>query len=214
MICIIFDWGLFISSLMSLDPIKILSWNCRGAGNRNFLMSLKDLISVHRPEIVAILEPRISGRVADGVCSNIGWEHWYRVEAQGFSGGIWLFWWQEKLEVKIIHEHHQFVHLRVSSRLGASWYLTVVYASPTPSIRRYLWEDLRRLSIKTPWCIIGDFNVVMYPHERLPLVMLRSSFWSGLMRRVWLIWDLVVPCSLRTMVRMQLKGDQHGWIGL
>lgn len=136
-----FDRSLLIHRFMALDPIKVLSWKCRGAGNRNFLKNLKDLISVHRLAILAILEPRISGCVAYRVFSTIGWESWYRVEAEGFSGVIWAFWRQE-MDVRIIHEHHQFVHLMISSRLGPTWYLTVVYASPTLSIQSYLWEDL------------------------------------------------------------------------
>lgn len=70
---------------MELEPVKILSWNCRGAGNRWFIRNLNDLLDVHWPDILALLEPRISGRAADYICTTIGWKHWYRVEAAGIS---------------------------------------------------------------------------------------------------------------------------------
>lgn len=77
---------------MELNQITILSLNCRGAGNQQFLRNLRDLIKVHDPKIMAILEPRISGQVADEVCRKINWENWYHVEATGFNGGVWVLW--------------------------------------------------------------------------------------------------------------------------
>lgn len=66
--------------------------NCRGAGNDNFLRNLRDLKFIHRPAIIAILEPRVSGAVADRQCKLMGMKRWYRVEANGFSRGIWILW--------------------------------------------------------------------------------------------------------------------------
>ncbi|KAK5770907.1 hypothetical protein PVK06_047064 [Gossypium arboreum] len=37
-------------------------------------------------------EPRVSGRKADEVIAKIGFQYSHRVEARGFSGGIWLGW--------------------------------------------------------------------------------------------------------------------------
>lgn len=139
--------------LMVLESTNFLVWNCRGAGNRGFPRHLKDLIDTHQPQILALLEPWASGIVADQVCSRIGWRRWYRVEANGFSWGIWIFWREERLEIKILHEHHQFVHLQITENRDAVWYATVVYASPNPTVRRQLWTDLRRIASKQPWCI-------------------------------------------------------------
>lgn len=66
---------------MEFNSLTLLSWNCCGAGNQQFLRNLRDLINIHDPDILAILEPRVSGRVADEVCKKINWENWYRVEA-------------------------------------------------------------------------------------------------------------------------------------
>lgn len=128
---------------MNLDSVKVLCWKCRGAGNQNFSRNLHDLLHVRKPQILAILEPRISGRVAEKVCIKIGWENWYRVEADCFSGGLWIFWRTGLGDVKIIHEHHQFIHLSVSSSFIPMWFLTVVYASPNSSQRQILWRDIR-----------------------------------------------------------------------
>ncbi|KAL4272914.1 hypothetical protein GQ457_13G010250 [Hibiscus cannabinus] len=43
-------------------------------------------------DIVAVMEPRISGRTADNFIKRSSFEFSYRVEAHGFSGGIWVLW--------------------------------------------------------------------------------------------------------------------------
>lgn len=60
---------------MGLSSINVLSWNCRGASNQHFLRNLKDIIKLHNPTILAILEPKVSGRVANQVCNRIGWQN-------------------------------------------------------------------------------------------------------------------------------------------
>jgi len=60
----------------------------QGAGKISFLNTLKELIRKYDPLIVALVETRISGRQADVVCNKIGFEGQFRVEAQGFSGGL------------------------------------------------------------------------------------------------------------------------------
>ncbi|KAL4317972.1 hypothetical protein GQ457_18G007610 [Hibiscus cannabinus] len=46
----------------------------------------------HKPDISAIMEPRVSGPQADGFIRGSGFEFSYMVEANGFSGGIWVLW--------------------------------------------------------------------------------------------------------------------------
>ena len=55
-----------------------------------FLRTIKDLLKINNSMILGLLEPRISGVQADKRCNSLGFESWIRVEALGFSGGIWL----------------------------------------------------------------------------------------------------------------------------
>lgn len=70
----------------------ILVWNCQGAKSALFINALKTLIRIHGLHIIALLEPRISGERADRTIKRIGFQNSYRVEATGFSGGIWIMW--------------------------------------------------------------------------------------------------------------------------
>lgn len=46
---------------------------------------------MYKSDIVALLEPRISGETTDQVCKRIGKGCWIRVEASGFNGGYGFF---------------------------------------------------------------------------------------------------------------------------
>ncbi|CAN1242944.1 hypothetical protein LINPERPRIM_LOCUS5511 [Linum perenne] len=68
----------------------VFSWNCRGAGHLDFVPTLKNYIQKFKSLIVFILEPRISGSTAAKVIRQLDFDSRILVEAQGFSGGIWL----------------------------------------------------------------------------------------------------------------------------
>lgn len=77
----------------------------RGAGARSFPTLIRDFCFRHRLDFLIVLEPRISGPVADTVIRRIGLEFHLRSEAIGFSGGIWLLWNDVGCDVELIHSH-------------------------------------------------------------------------------------------------------------
>ncbi|XP_039045113.1 uncharacterized protein LOC120184804 [Hibiscus syriacus] len=89
--------------------VNILMWNCQGAAKPLFRRILKEMIHKHKQQAIAILETRISGEQADKTINNLGFENSFRVEAQGFSGGIWIRW-KEDTEVEIFRVSNQFIH--------------------------------------------------------------------------------------------------------
>ncbi|XP_019160483.1 PREDICTED: uncharacterized protein LOC109157057 [Ipomoea nil] len=44
-------------------------WNCQGAGGRDFHRVLKHLIKVHKPNLVGLVEPKVSGSHANTICA-------------------------------------------------------------------------------------------------------------------------------------------------
>ncbi|KAK9904391.1 hypothetical protein M0R45_000757 [Rubus argutus] len=82
------------------------------------------------------------------------------VEADGFSGGIWLFWNSTNIQVDFIDKNIQAITVKVAVPGGPSWMLSALYACPTKSVRAMLWsyfDNLMRIH-KLPWIYIGDFN--------------------------------------------------------
>ena len=142
--------------------MNLLIWNSNRTTSKEFSCTIKELLRIHKPVILGLLETKVSGFKADTICNKLGFEHWLRVEALGFSGGIWLLW-KESCNVQILKTHPQFIHLKVYSEDDQQWLLSVVYGSPTYSLRKFLWNDLNgnSLDLKNPWMVAGGFNSVM-----------------------------------------------------
>ncbi|XP_031125131.1 uncharacterized protein LOC116027569 [Ipomoea triloba] len=92
----------------------------------------------------------------------MGFSDWVRVEAVGFSGGIWTFW-NKSSHVSVIATHPQFILLQVKSDQQNPWFYAVVYGSPTHHLRRRLWAELTitKHNLYGPLLIAGDFNSVI-----------------------------------------------------
>lgn len=146
--------------------MDLLIWTCQGSASKGFLRVIMDLLRVHRPRILALLEPRISGDQTNGICRKVGFDNWVQVEAVGFSDGIWIFW-MDGYMVDILFTHPQFIALKVCYGGSEPWFLTVVYGSPNAALRKRLWEDLvpDKLGMKGAWLRVGDFNVVATAEE-------------------------------------------------
>lgn len=70
--------------------IKILVWNVQGAGNK--VLVIRELVRINKPNVVVLVETHLSGSQAQLICDKIGFQGQKRVEAHGFSGGIWMLW--------------------------------------------------------------------------------------------------------------------------
>ncbi|KAH9707854.1 hypothetical protein KPL70_012694 [Citrus sinensis] len=113
------------------------------------------------------MEPCISGYKSDHFIKRSGFDKSFRVEAEGFSGGIWVLW-KDIFQVEIVASHSQFVHLRISNNNNVLSWLTAIYASPNPGLRKYLWSELDNLAqtVYGPWILGGDFNTILYDSEK------------------------------------------------
>ncbi|XP_048422575.1 uncharacterized protein LOC125469371 [Pyrus x bretschneideri] len=142
-------------------------WNVRGAGGKPFSVTAKDLVRLNKVNIFAILEPRISGERAIEVIKGLGFSNYYVVDANGFSGGVWLLWNNEVVNLTVVACSSQTITAVVMDG-QIQWMLTVVYASPCPRVRSHLWPYLDGVSAasKLPWLIAGDFNELIHSSEK------------------------------------------------
>ena len=101
---------------------------------------------MYKVDVLMLVEPRISGEVADKVIRKLCFDDHTKVDANGFSGGIWILWKSSIGKIQVLETNGQFISVSVTNGDGKNWFLTVVYASPTPSIRELLWAHLRGLS--------------------------------------------------------------------
>lgn len=123
-----------------------------------------------RPGIVGIVESKVKELKFDAIYANIfaGWKS-YINNTYHPNGRVWVCWNQKEYDLQVLHCSAQMVHCAVISVQGYRFYLTFVYGFNKDHLRKPLREDLCSLvgSIQDAWCVLGDFNNVLNPDDRL-----------------------------------------------
>lgn len=116
-----------------------------------------------------IIEPRISGTIVAKVIRRIGLKESYVVEANGFSEGIWLLFYDSKWAVLILSSSEFYIHARLTL-LGTSMSCVTnfVYGSPQQHRCPVLWDQLWHIHTDTTeaWLVAGDFNAYTSTEEK------------------------------------------------
>ena len=146
--------------------LKLLSWNVRGANNPDKRNVIRNFIRSQRVDLVCLQETKIQEMSSvDARSFGVGrLAEWKVVEAEGIAGGILVFWDTRKLEL-VEAEIGQFSK---NVEDGFLWAFTRVYGPVKRCKRESFWEELGSLKglWEGPWCIGGDFNMVLSPKER------------------------------------------------
>ncbi|KAL4367798.1 hypothetical protein GQ457_05G016360 [Hibiscus cannabinus] len=140
-----------------------------GAGSPAFRGHFKRVLRESSPALIALFEPRINGNRATTVIRRLGLPNSFRVEAHGFSWGLWILW-KPELDVQFLSISNQFVHMKISfSSNELPVFITAVYASPCASVRRFVWDKLRCLDPGPDhaWLLGGDFNAIYNSEDRM-----------------------------------------------
>ncbi|XP_048493944.1 uncharacterized protein LOC104905805 [Beta vulgaris subsp. vulgaris] len=95
-------------------PISCLIWNVQGARSRAFMAALKEILKRNKLNIVVLVETHMRGDHAEKLARVFGFSGHTRVDAVGFSGGIWVYWRQEEVTVDPIIKHDQFITMNVT----------------------------------------------------------------------------------------------------
>ncbi|XP_061359053.1 uncharacterized protein LOC133303193 [Gastrolobium bilobum] len=143
---------------------SVLAWNCRGVGKSSFPTLIKDLKFRFKVSILALFEVKVGGSRGDEIIRKLGFPNFFRQDPVGFSGGIWLLWEGNLVDVEVLDFNHQYIHTRVIHLESLnSETMTFAYGSPRRLERKSLWSDLEAFSagISGPWLILGDFNAIL-----------------------------------------------------
>ncbi|KAL2926667.1 Aspartate--tRNA(Asp/Asn) ligase [Bienertia sinuspersici] len=107
-------------------------WNVQGAGSLEFQAVLREFIRLHKPMVLVLT----------------------RVEAQGFSGGIWVFLKSELVYIDPIEQSNQYITLPYTQALIH------------PNAKNY--GELSDFASRhdKPWLLAGDFNETRFSWER------------------------------------------------
>lgn len=155
------------------------SFNIRGLHNKASFA--KDFLGLHKFGIAALLETHVkkedAGFFSTLVAPRFKWLFNYDFHN---NGRIWLGWddtlWKVNLlAVSAQHITCDFAHCDGSS----SGVLSIIYAVNDGIQRRELWSELINLQQiigNKAWCLMGDFNIFLNPHETNGLMPRRTSY--------------------------------------
>lgn len=145
-----------------------------------------------------------------GVDQNLPPRNWVRLEAEGFSGGIWVLWNREEVNIKVIHVEKHFVRMIIDEGKPTAWLLTAVYASPHHHLRPAICiATIRR---ETPWDLMGDFNCTLTEGERNKAGGYSWQFISWVNHLGLIDAGYSGPISLEIMAVCWRLDSQQGWI--
>ncbi|KAL2902361.1 hypothetical protein RDABS01_027443 [Bienertia sinuspersici] len=152
----------------NLTPISLMVWNVQGAGSKAFLAALKEIIRVHKPTVIALVETHMDDTCAEQIARQIAFSGHIRVDAEGFSGGIWIYWRSEVVDVHDVVRSRQHITMQIQRNGEDPWFFSAIYASPNPIKRKDLWDHLKSFAASNniPWVLGGDFNETRYNWER------------------------------------------------
>ncbi|XP_074306251.1 uncharacterized protein LOC141641491 [Silene latifolia] len=130
-------------------------WNVQGTGNKRKINAIKEVVRTYKPTVLALVKTHMAEEHAIKMGSILGYAGQSRVNAIGFSGGIWLYWKKDVVTVTPIAEHQQFITVEISRNGELHWFFSAMYANPDPANMRELWVELENFARRNnrPWLL-------------------------------------------------------------
>lgn len=137
---------LFSPILLCLD-MNILIWNSKGALKPSFQPYIHELSRWHYLAILVVMETKFGGSKAKEVTNRLPFDEAIHTETIGFTGGLWLLWNEDKVEIEELAKTTHEIHVEVKVRApNLSWIFFAIYASPRSEERCILWNNLTKVA--------------------------------------------------------------------
>ncbi|XP_074266718.1 uncharacterized protein LOC141589999 [Silene latifolia] len=122
--------------------MKVASWNVRGFNCPIKQCEVKDFLVHNQLDVLAILETRVKETKARKIINKVfaKWKVICNYNAH-YNGRIWL--------------------------LYNPTTVSLIYGNDDASERLLLWNSLNQICTAKPWIVLGDFNIIRNPEEKL-----------------------------------------------
>jgi hypothetical protein len=121
--------------------------------------------------------------------------------SNGRSGGV-IFFWKKEIKLQQIFSAPKYIDVTISEN-DRVWRLTGIYGEPKWEDKYKTWDKLRELnaSQNLPWIVIGDFNEILFSHEKEGGNPRPPSFMQAFQ-------DALIDCELEDL---GFSGDNFTW---
>ncbi|XP_027120509.2 uncharacterized protein [Coffea arabica] len=143
--------------------INTLLWNIRGVSKLPNLRRLKSISKEKGVQFVAISEPKLEASRVEDIRLKLAFDFAHVND----SGDLWILY-KYPFNCSVLGNSTQHISLMVSHPwLPGSMIFSFVHAACTEEGRRELWANLLLDKPQAlPWCIGGDFNVIVEASEK------------------------------------------------
>ena len=127
------------------------------------------MVLLHSTAMLIISETKVGGLRAKDIVERLPFDGAICTNTIGFTGGLWLLWDSNCIEVTELTTTEQEIHVLISiNPLSQSWLFSTIYASPRYAERQLFWDNLSTIANlhSLPWAIAGDFNEILMSDDK------------------------------------------------
>jgi len=126
--------------------MKIICGNVQGAKESQLRHEVGFINRTIKPDILILLETLVNCQNIDFIIKQLGYSYYSAVPPVNHTGGIWLLWNDENVDVSIIAKETRIMHCLVLDKLTAKeCLLSAVYAPAQESQKDDFWKHLKQL---------------------------------------------------------------------
>ncbi|XP_058726099.1 uncharacterized protein LOC131597415 [Vicia villosa] len=189
----------------TLGGDMIVSWNVRGLNKGIRNREISSRLSKLNPDIAILVETRVKKDKAVNIRKKLGGQWHYLDNYDNHANGrVWIMWDNNKVDIKSICSSEQMIHCAVYDKNdNFQHWLTAIYADNKLDRRRKLWKEIEQINStqQGPWCLMGDYNNVMYTDDRIGGKEIHDGEFCDLV-------NMMNNCGLADLDKI---GDKYTW---
>ncbi|OMO71378.1 hypothetical protein CCACVL1_18250 [Corchorus capsularis] len=98
------------------SSMGVLVWNCRGAKHPDFIRTAKDLILIHKPNLMIITETRARATEVPHIVNQLPFDRWYDTATVRHKGGIWKLWNTSAVIINLLYSTELEIHSTINHK--------------------------------------------------------------------------------------------------
>ncbi|KAI7983797.1 hypothetical protein LOK49_LG15G01767 [Camellia lanceoleosa] len=137
---------------------------------------MRELLQAHQSGILILMETKVQYSSMGNFFSNMGFSAATIVDLVGWSGGIWLIWDTDQVNVHASFISNQYIQATIHKEDYEEWVLNAIHASST-LLREALWKDLEDTmrNLNKPWLVAANQTEIEPKDGRIRHKLLLSS---------------------------------------
>ena len=147
-----------------------LCWNVHGLRNRRTVRELGSLVRAQDPIALFLTETWAGEDRLKRLCGELLFDCFWIVPQVNKTRCLALFW-KKSVHIEVTSSSPNHIDTIVGRNPESQWRFTGIYGFVEAARKPETWSRIRSLhrSASLPWLCVGDFNEILWSHEKLGL---------------------------------------------